>query len=195
MEWYWQCLLLPLLYKTGAVLACAMSAMLTWSEVGTGGVWMAASRVQSRDGVVLQCLLLPLLYQTGAVLTCGMSAMLTRSEVGTRHVYSPWMEWYWQCLLLPLLHKTGALLACGMSAMLTWSEVGTCTGDVWMAASRVQSLDGVVLAVSPPPPPLQDGGRARLCHVCHAHLVRGRYSSRVQSLDGVVVVIIEHFLR
>jgi hypothetical protein len=47
-----------------------------------------------------------------------------------------------------------------MSAMLTWSEVGT--GGVWMAASRVQSLYGVVLAVSPPPPPLQDGGRARL---------------------------------
>ncbi len=131
MEWYWQCLLLPLLYKTGAVLACAMSAMLTWSEVGTGGVWMAASRVQSRDGVVLQCLLLPLLYKTGAVLTCGMSAMLTWSEVGTRHVYSPWMEWYWQCLLLP--------------------------------------------------PPLQDGGPARLCHVRHAHLVRGRYR---RCLDG-----------
>ncbi len=48
-----------------------------------------------------------------------MSAMLTWSEVGTRHVYSPWMEWYWQCLLLPLLYKTGALLACGTSAMLT----------------------------------------------------------------------------
>ncbi len=42
-----------------------------------------------------------------------------------RHVYSPWMEWYWQCLLLPLLYKTGALLACGMSDMLTWSEVAT----------------------------------------------------------------------
>jgi hypothetical protein len=90
-----------------------------------------------------------------------------------RHVYSPWMEWYWQCLLLPLLYKTGALLACAMSAMLTSSEVGT--GGVWMAASCVQSLDGVVLAVSPPPPPLQDGGRARVWHVCHAHLVRGRY--------------------
>ena len=63
-----------------------------------------------------------------------------------RHMYSPWMEWYWQCLLLPLLYKTGAVLACGMSAMLTWSEVGT--GGVWLAVSRVQSLAGVVLAVS-----------------------------------------------
>jgi hypothetical protein len=42
-----------------------------------------------------------------------------------------------------------------------------------MAGSRVQSPDGVVLAVSPPSPPLQDGGRARLWHVRHAHLVRG----------------------
>jgi hypothetical protein len=38
----------------------------------------------------------------------------------------------------------------------------------------------VVLAVSPPPPPLQDGGRARLWHVRHAHLVRGK----VQEVSG-----------
>lgn len=33
VEWYSQCLLLPLLYKVAALVACIMSAMLTWSEV------------------------------------------------------------------------------------------------------------------------------------------------------------------
>ena len=33
VEWYCHCLLLPFLFKMAAMVACVMSAMLTWSEV------------------------------------------------------------------------------------------------------------------------------------------------------------------
>ncbi len=145
----------------------------------TGGVWLAASRVQTLDGMVLAVSPAPPPLQDWgrARLWHVRHAHLVRGRYRrclagcVRCTVPGWSGT--GSVLLPLLYKTGAVLACGMSAMLTWSEVGT--GGVRLAESRVQSLDGVVLAVSPAPPPLQDGGPARLWHVRHSHLVRGRY--------------------
>ena len=34
LEWYLECLVVPLLYRTSAIIAVSLSVMLTWSEVG-----------------------------------------------------------------------------------------------------------------------------------------------------------------